>query len=148
MKLEQRIRQSEARLFARGGIEPDESFVDLGSSHVRLRVLSVGAGPSLVMLHGVSLTAAAWVPWLADLSGYRAHLVELPGHGLSGPFTYRTGAVRGNPPISSTTSSTHSPSPPHQWWAIHSGVCSRFGTRPLGQVGSSRSSPSAHRPWL
>ncbi len=94
MKLEQRIRQSEGRLFARSGIEPDESFVDLGSSHVRLRVLSVGAGPSLVMLHGVSLTAAAWVPWLADLSGYRAHLVELPGHGLSGPFTYRTGAVR------------------------------------------------------
>jgi pimeloyl-ACP methyl ester carboxylesterase len=46
------------------------------------------------MLHGVSLSAAAWVPWLADLSGYRAYLVELPGHGLSGPFTYRAGAVR------------------------------------------------------
>ena len=94
MKLERRIREVETRLFARSGVEPDESFVDLASSQVRLRVLSVGAGPSLVMLHGVSLAAAVWAPWLADLSGYRIHLVELPGHGLSGPFTYRIGAVR------------------------------------------------------
>jgi pimeloyl-ACP methyl ester carboxylesterase len=94
MRLEHRIRQAETRLFARSGIEPDESFVDIPSSHVRLRVLSVGAGPPLVMLHGVSLAAAAWAPWLAELSGYRAHLVELPGHGLSGPFTYRVAAVR------------------------------------------------------
>ena len=94
MKLEHRMRRAETRLFVRTGIEPDESFVDLPSSQVRLRVLSVGAGPSLVMLHGVSLAAAVWAPWLADLSGYRVHLVELPGHGLSGPFSYRAGAVR------------------------------------------------------
>jgi pimeloyl-ACP methyl ester carboxylesterase len=94
MKLERRIREVETRLFAGTGLEPDESFVDIPSSQVRLRVLSVGAGPSLVMLHGVSLAAAVWAPWLADLSGYRAHLVELPGHGLSGPFAYRVGAVR------------------------------------------------------
>lgn len=43
------------------------------------------------MLHGVSLAAPVWV---ADLAGNRAHLVELPGHGLSGPVAYRPGAVR------------------------------------------------------
>jgi pimeloyl-ACP methyl ester carboxylesterase len=59
-------------------------------------MLSVGTGPPLVMLHGVSLAAAAWAPWLADLAGYRALLVELPGHGLSGPVAYRPGAVRGH----------------------------------------------------
>ena len=85
MRPERRIRQAEARLFARSGLQPEESFVDLGSAQVRLRVLSVGAGPPLVMLHGVTLAAAVWAPLLADLAGYRAHLVELPGHGLSGP---------------------------------------------------------------
>jgi pimeloyl-ACP methyl ester carboxylesterase len=59
-----------------------------------VRVLSVGTGPPLVTLHGVSLATAAWALWLADLAGYRAHLVEVPSHGLSGPGTYWPGAVR------------------------------------------------------
>ncbi len=94
MELDHRIREAETRLFAHSGLQPEESFLDLASAKVRLRVLSVGAGPSLVMLHGVSLAAAVWAPWLADLAGYRALLVELPGHGLSGPVAYRPGAVR------------------------------------------------------
>jgi pimeloyl-ACP methyl ester carboxylesterase len=94
VNLDQRIRDAEARLFMHSDLQPEESFVDLGSAQVRLRVLSVGAGPPLVMLHGVSLAAAVWAPWLADLAGYRALLVELPGHGLSGPAAYRRGAVR------------------------------------------------------
>jgi pimeloyl-ACP methyl ester carboxylesterase len=94
MRSEDRIREAETRLFARGGLRPEESFVDLGSAKVRLRVLSAGTGPQLVLLHGVSLAAAVWAPLLADLAGYRAHLVELPGHGLSGPAAYRPGAVR------------------------------------------------------
>lgn len=92
MRPEHRIRQAETRLFGRSGLRPEESFVDLSTARVRLRVLSVGTGPSLVMLHGVSLAAAVWVPLLADLGGYRAHLVELPGHGLSGPAV--TGPAR------------------------------------------------------
>jgi pimeloyl-ACP methyl ester carboxylesterase len=94
MNLEHRIREAETRLFERHGLQPEESFLDLATAEVRLRVLSVGAGPSLLMLHGVSLAAAAWAPCLADLAGYRALLVELPGHGLSGPVAYRPGAVR------------------------------------------------------
>ena len=94
MNLDRRIREAETRLFARSGLQPQESFVDLAAAGVRLRVLAVGTGPPLVMLHGVSLAAAVWAPWLADLAGYRALLVELPGHGLSGPVAYRPGAVR------------------------------------------------------
>jgi pimeloyl-ACP methyl ester carboxylesterase len=93
-ELDQRIREAERRLFARSGLRPEESFVDLPSAGVRLRVLSVGAGRPLVMLHGVALAAAAWAPWLDRFAGYRALLVELPGHGLSGPVAYRRGAVR------------------------------------------------------
>jgi pimeloyl-ACP methyl ester carboxylesterase len=78
------------------GLQPEESFADIRPVGVRLRVLTVGDGPSLVMLHGVSLAAAVWAPLLHELAGYRAHLVELPGHGLSGPASYRPGAVRGH----------------------------------------------------
>jgi pimeloyl-ACP methyl ester carboxylesterase len=94
MKLDQRIRAAETRLFDRVGLRPEESYIDLASAKVRLRVLGIGAGPPLVMLHGVSLAAAAWVPWLVDLTGYRFLLVELPGHGLSGEVEYRPGGVR------------------------------------------------------
>jgi hypothetical protein len=85
MNLDHKIREAETRLFAGSGLQPEESFLDLDSVKVRLRVLSVGTGPPLVMLHGVSLAAAVWAPWLAGFAGYRALLVELPGHGLSGP---------------------------------------------------------------
>lgn len=94
MSVDQRIRDAEDSLFAHSHLKSEESFVGLAATELRLRVLSVGAGPDLVMLHGVSLSAAIWLPLLNELEGYRVHLVELPGHGLSDPFTYRVGSVR------------------------------------------------------
>jgi pimeloyl-ACP methyl ester carboxylesterase len=94
MAVEQRIREAEGALFARSNLNIEESFVYLPSVNLRLRVLTVGSGPDLVMLHGVSLSAAVWVPLLNDLEGHRTLLVELPGHGLSDPFTYQVGTVR------------------------------------------------------
>jgi pimeloyl-ACP methyl ester carboxylesterase len=61
---------------------------------VRLRVLTTGRGPDLVLLHGSAVTSAMWVPWLSELRGYRVRMVDLPGHGLSGPVSYRPGEVR------------------------------------------------------
>jgi pimeloyl-ACP methyl ester carboxylesterase len=94
MSVEQRIREAEGALFARSNLNIEESFVHLPSVNLLLRVLTVGSGPDLVMLHGVSLSAAVWVPLLSDLEGHRTLLVELPGHGLSDPFTYQVGTVR------------------------------------------------------
>jgi pimeloyl-ACP methyl ester carboxylesterase len=96
MSVEHRIRDSERSLFDRYNLTVDESFVSLFSPKIRLRVLTVGSGPDLVLLHGVSLAAAIWAPLLAELPGYRTHLVELPGHGLSDPVHYRLGTVRGH----------------------------------------------------
>ena len=92
-RLDRRIRQAEAALFARYGVAVEESFARLGSGP-RLRVLSAGAGPALVLLPGSALAAPVWAPWLGALGGYRAHLVDLPGHGLSDPVMYRPGQVR------------------------------------------------------
>jgi pimeloyl-ACP methyl ester carboxylesterase len=94
MQVDDRIRDAEQRVFARSGLAVAESYYDLGPASVRVRVLAVGDGQPLVMLHGVSLAAAVWAPWLAHFAGYRTLLVELPGHGLSGPVPYRRGAVR------------------------------------------------------
>src|SRR5690242_16809625 len=94
MGLDTKIRDAEAALCALHDVAADESFIDLRSTSVRLRVLSIGSGPPVVLLHGVGLAAAVWIPWVRELSGYRLHLVELPGHGLSGPVEYRRGMVR------------------------------------------------------
>ena len=44
MKLDHKIRAAETQLFARYGLQPEESFVDVDAVNVRLRVLSVGVG--------------------------------------------------------------------------------------------------------
>ncbi len=36
-----------------------------------------GSGSGLLMLHGVSLAAAVWAPWLSAFTGYRVHLAGL-----------------------------------------------------------------------
>ena len=92
MSVDQAIRTAEARLFSFYQLTMEESYLAL--PYGRVRVLSTGAGPDIVLLHGVSLTGAAWAPLLPALAGYRVHLVDLPGHGLSSPTTYRPGAVR------------------------------------------------------
>jgi pimeloyl-ACP methyl ester carboxylesterase len=94
MTLEHRIRSAEADLFATVGAEVDESFLELATTGLRVRLLSCGGGPPLVLLHGVSLSAAAWAPLFKALSGYRLLAVDLPGHGLSDPAGHRRGHVR------------------------------------------------------
>jgi pimeloyl-ACP methyl ester carboxylesterase len=93
MTLEQRIRDAEAELFAGVGAEPEESFHELATG-LRVRVLAHGSGAPVLLLHGVSLGAAAWAPLLPALPGHRLLAVDLPGHGLSDPVRYRRGEVR------------------------------------------------------
>ncbi len=94
MTLEQRIRRAEADLFQTVGAEVDESVLDLATTGTRVRLLSHGSGPPLLLLHGVSLSAAAWAPLFTALFGWRVLAVDLPGHGLSDPESYRVGDVR------------------------------------------------------
>jgi pimeloyl-ACP methyl ester carboxylesterase len=96
MTLEERIRKAEADLFHAVGAKVDESFLDLASTSLRVRLLAGGSGPPLVLLHGVSLSAAAWAPLFAALPDRRLLAIDLPGHGLSDPASYRRGHVRQN----------------------------------------------------
>jgi pimeloyl-ACP methyl ester carboxylesterase len=94
MTLEQRIRDAETGLFAAVGAEVNESCLELARTGLRVRVLSHGSGPPLLLLHGVSLSAAVWAPLFSALPGWRLLAVDLPGHGLSDPVMYRRGHVR------------------------------------------------------
>jgi pimeloyl-ACP methyl ester carboxylesterase len=92
--LEQRIHDAERNLFADVGADVDEFVVELAQAGLRVRVLSHGRGPAVVLLHGVSESAAIWAPLFTKLRHFRLLAVDLPGHGLSDPVTFRRGQVR------------------------------------------------------
>jgi pimeloyl-ACP methyl ester carboxylesterase len=92
--LERRIHDAEASLFAAVGADVDEFFLDLPQTGLRVRVLSHGRGPAVVLLHGVSENAAIWAPLFTKLRHFRLLAVDLPGHGLSDPTVFRRGQVR------------------------------------------------------
>ena len=92
--LERRIHDAERKLFAAVGADVDEFFLELARTGLRVRVLSHGRGPAVVLLHGVSESAAIWAPLFTKLGHVRLLAVDLPGHGLSDPITFRRGQVR------------------------------------------------------
>jgi 2-hydroxy-6-oxonona-2,4-dienedioate hydrolase len=92
--LERRIRDAESNLFAAVGADVEEFFLDLTRTGLRVRVLSHGRGPAIVLLHGASESAAIWAPLFPELRGFRLLAVDLPGHGLSDPVAFRRGQVR------------------------------------------------------
>jgi pimeloyl-ACP methyl ester carboxylesterase len=92
--LERHIHDAERDLFAAVGAEVEEFFLDLARTGLRVRVLSHGRGPAVVLLHGVSESAAIWAPLFPELRGFRLLAVDLPGHGLSDPVAFRRGQVR------------------------------------------------------
>lgn len=96
MILEQRVRIAEAELFASLGVEVDEFSLPLARTDLNLRVLAHGDGAPLVLLHGVTLSAAAWAPLFTTLSGRRLLALDLPGHGLSDPTIFKPHHVRGH----------------------------------------------------
>ena len=94
--LERRIHDAESDLFAAVGADVDEFFLELAQTGLRVRVLSHGHGPAVVLLHGVSESAAIWAPLFPELRHFRLLAVDLPGHGLSDPMAFRRGQVRAN----------------------------------------------------
>jgi pimeloyl-ACP methyl ester carboxylesterase len=93
-RLEWRIRDAERDLFAAVGADVEEFFLDLTRTGLRVRVLSHGRGPAVVLLHGASESAAIWAPLFTELRHFRLLAVDLPGHGLSDPVVFRRGQVR------------------------------------------------------
>jgi pimeloyl-ACP methyl ester carboxylesterase len=92
--LERRIHDAERNLFAAVGADVDEFILELAQTGLQVRVLSHGCGPAVVLLHGVSESAAIWAPLFTKVPDFRLLAVDLPGHGLSDPTAFRRGLVR------------------------------------------------------
>jgi pimeloyl-ACP methyl ester carboxylesterase len=83
---------AERRVLDRHGADVVPTLVEVPGGHAR--VLTGGEGPPVVLVIGGGMAAAMWAPLLPYLAGFRTHLVELPGAGLTDPVGYRRGELR------------------------------------------------------
>ena len=90
-RAEQRARPpaAEAEAFAHHGVDPISEPLALAESQLPTRVVLVGSGPPILLLHGSAMTATVWAPLLPHLSGRCPRLVDLPGCGLADAFDHR-----------------------------------------------------------
>jgi pimeloyl-ACP methyl ester carboxylesterase len=95
--LERRIHDAESDLFAAVGADVQEFYLDLARTGLRVRALSHGHGPPVVLLHGVSESAAIWAPLFTKLGQFRLLAVDLPGQSISPPASPAPTAPPGRP---------------------------------------------------
>ncbi len=81
--------EAEQRLFDHYGLSPTSRYLEIERPGMRVRVLEVGDGPPVLMLHGGGGFVSLWAPLLAQLKGRRLIAVDRPGHGLTDVFDYR-----------------------------------------------------------
>lgn len=86
--------QAERRLFEACGIQGSSRRVRLAVPPVAVRVLEVGDGPPLILVHGSGMSASTWAPLMPHLGTYRLIALDLPGFGLSDVFDYRGRSLR------------------------------------------------------
>jgi pimeloyl-[acyl-carrier protein] methyl ester esterase len=76
-------------VFDRYQLAPQSDFIELADLRVRVRILSWGEGPTVLLIHGIATSVIDWIPLAPHLAGFRLIAVDLPGHGQSDPFDYR-----------------------------------------------------------
>jgi pimeloyl-ACP methyl ester carboxylesterase len=84
---------AERRLLDRYRAATTPRFVDLPAIG-RVRVLTAGDGPPVVLVIGGGMVAAMWAPLLPRLDGFTVYAVDPPGAGLSDPAGWRRGELR------------------------------------------------------
>jgi 4,5:9,10-diseco-3-hydroxy-5,9,17-trioxoandrosta-1(10),2-diene-4-oate hydrolase len=83
----ERYRQTERALWEHYGMRPAERFVELTSPAARLRVLEVGVGEPVLLVHGL-IGPGGWAPLVRELRGFRCVILDRPGWGLSSSIDY------------------------------------------------------------
>jgi len=88
---ERRYAACQARLAAACDVTVDSRIVDTDSAgRIHLLVAGDPNGEPVVLLHGVTTTAATWLPMVATLTDrYRVYIPDRPGRGLSAAPSYR-----------------------------------------------------------
>jgi pimeloyl-ACP methyl ester carboxylesterase len=93
---EQRYAERQARLAAHYGVDIESRTIETDSAgEVHYLVTGDPDGDPVVLLHGVSTTAATWLPLAPALTDeYRLIVPDRPGRGLSAAPSYRGRALR------------------------------------------------------
>ena len=84
----ERYRDRERALWDHYGLSPTERFIELAAPRIRLRIVEVGSGEPILFVPGTAGVGPSWGALLAELTGYRAILLDRPGWGLSDPIDY------------------------------------------------------------
>lgn len=90
----QHLARAEHQLFEAYGLPYRCDRVPLADPALEVAVRSAGDGPPLLFVHGSGMSAATWVPLLAEIRGHRLLAVDLPGFGLSDPHSYAGRTLR------------------------------------------------------
>lgn len=84
----ERFHTAEAAFWSRYELDVATRLVELPALGIRVRVMEVGEGPSVIFLPGLGMVGSAWAPVMAELGGYRRIAVDRPGCGLSDPIDF------------------------------------------------------------
>jgi pimeloyl-ACP methyl ester carboxylesterase len=74
---------AEARIFGGYELSPTVHTLSLARPRLRLRVVEVGAGKTVMFLHGYSHCTAHWAPLVSRLAGTHCLMLDAPGHGAA-----------------------------------------------------------------
>jgi pimeloyl-ACP methyl ester carboxylesterase len=80
--------RAEHQLLAHYDLAARSRRITLTDPPLDVRVLEVGSGPPVLVVHGSGMTAATWAPLLAHLPDRHAFALDLPGFGASDPYDY------------------------------------------------------------
>lgn len=87
---ERRYAKRQARLAAHYDLEVESHTRDTDTGRIHYLVTGDPDGEPVVLLHGVSVSAATWLPMAPALTDdYRLYIPDRPGRGLSAAPTYR-----------------------------------------------------------
>jgi pimeloyl-ACP methyl ester carboxylesterase len=85
----ERYRQAEQALWDHYGVQPTERFVEVDKPAARIRVVEVGSGPPLLVVHGTFGNGPAFAALAREMPNRRLLLIDRPGFGLSSAIDYR-----------------------------------------------------------
>lgn len=84
----QTLEDAERRLFDHYGLAYESRSLALKDPPVSIGVRETGTGDPVVFIHGSGMSGATWAPVLAHLPDRRSIAIDLPGFGLSDPYSY------------------------------------------------------------
>jgi len=83
MDEKQAFKEAQGRILNRYGVVAHSRYVDVPSIGGHAHVLVAGEGPNVAMINGLGLPGAMWAPLMGQLDGFRLHVVDMPGFGLT-----------------------------------------------------------------